>query len=249
MATGGRNAGFQERDALQLYDEDLALVALQQSQPDPELMLGADYSELGPSGSIACYAVTAYRANQAKDLGLALSRAIQKHLPLIHRDDMPEIHLTDIWSGNRREKTAFAPLKTKSQMTAFLLELAKNVRKVVPYSAVAARSKVAGEAKSYRAPELLLEAIAQLNIWLSLDRRVIIDNATIEVDQGDGVRLMRVTEKGGIGKGMGREFMPGWRLVSDPSGCGSWNGLGRSAATGPSSTRARSASGSRSWSR
>jgi hypothetical protein len=80
MATGGRNAGFQERDALQLYDEDLALVTLQQSQPDPELMLGADYSELGPNGSIACYAVSAYRANQAKDLGLALSRAIQNAL-------------------------------------------------------------------------------------------------------------------------------------------------------------------------
>lgn len=204
--------------AYQALDEHGTLDVLRTARSNPDLRAGADYGEVGRADArVASYAVAVLRSGQERDLRRAFRRAMERHIQLPKNEDLPEVHLKELWSGQQRSRSRFSQLNDMDSLARFLLELAGQVRKIVPFSVVTIRPCLEAESKMRRASLLLAESLNRANICLALDRHEILGTgAVVLLDAGDGVALTRSTERGGVERGHVRELAPDLSISCDP---------------------------------
>lgn len=177
--------------AYQALDQPGTLDVLRTARANPDLRAGADCGEVGRvDARVASYAVAVVRSGQERELRRAFRRAMERHIQLSKNEEIPEVHLKELWSGQQRSRSRFSQLDEFDSLARFLLELAWQVRKIVPFSVVTIRPCLEAESKVRRASLLLAESLNRANICLALDRHEILaTEAVVLLDDGDGVAL------------------------------------------------------------
>ncbi|MFI7543054.1 DUF3800 domain-containing protein [Actinoplanes sp. NPDC049599] len=210
-----RDPTYPERSAVQWMDPNGGLASLK-GATEGNFAIGADYSEMGADHKIASFGMSACRVADFGKLEKVIQRSISRHAPAADKRTA-EIHLKQLTSGQSRVKSEYHELDTQLKLQAFLLDLARSIKKYVPFSVAGVRRVAQAETKGYRVGELLTEVTSQTNIWLSIKHgEVIGESNKIQLDKGDGVKLTRPTQRGGISRGLSQDFGPDLQPISNP---------------------------------